>query len=494
MNGFLRYGWFTCLTLLLAACASGDGERGPAGAEGTYCAGNADCNIGLKCVGQVCVPRDDPDVADGDVCQSKCGWISCGDDGCGGSCGVCPDGPCLTLHPVELEFGPSQVGATASRTVELWSCGQSPVTLTGFHLEDGSSAEFAVNLGGWEVEPTSVQPVVLGPQEQLTLKVEYTPLDVSPLYGADYMTSDEGVLVIETNSVVGAGEVTLSGTGVNLTGCPIPVISCGQCPEVLSESVVHLSGSDSEVYSGLIVDYKWSVEQPPEAQGVFSPSATAPHPTFNVTEAGEYTFMLEVTDNQERPSCFVAKKHLVAVPAQGIRVELEWHTPGEPKTKAPWQGKSGDLDLHFLHPWATGHDLDGDGVPDGWFNKPFDCFWLNPYPNWGSYDPGVDDNPHLELDDTDGGGPEILNLPAAEDLVYRVGVHYWGHPRFSPAIATVRVHVNDLLAYTAEDVELNYKDMWSVCTIDMPSGKVLPILDDAGQYKISPQYHVPYFF
>ena len=40
----------------------------------------------------------------------------------------------------------------------------------------------------------------------------------------------------------------------------------------------------------------------------------------------------------------------------------------------------------------------------------FDCFWFNAHPNWGSFDPSVDDDPGLDRDDTDGAGPENLFL------------------------------------------------------------------------------------
>ena len=75
---------------------------------------------------------------------------------------------------------------------------------------------------------------------------------------------------------------------------------------------------------------------------------------------------------------------------------------------------------------ATFVDLDlGLGtLAVDWFDMPFDCFWFNPAPNRGSFDPVVQDDPVLELDSIDGEGSERASLDQPEDgLIYRIGVH-----------------------------------------------------------------------
>ena len=176
-----------------------------------------------------------------------------------------------------------------------------------------------------------------------------------------------------------------------------------------------------------------------------------------------------------------------------LHVELLWHTPEDPDETDTGPETGADLDLHFLHSWAAGPDLDGNGKPDGWFDMPFDTFWFNATPNWGSFAPGGDDDPRLDRDDTDGAGPENLNLDTPENVVYRVGVHYWNDHGYGSAFATVRVYVYGSLVFEVTDVLLVDRDMWDVCGIEWPSGKVT-LVTDAGGYKITPDYANPLFY
>ncbi len=186
---------------------------------------------------------------------------------------------------------------------------------------------------------------------------------------------------------------------------------------------------------------------------------------------------------------------MVVVPDEAIHIELLWHTPGDPDETDEGSGVGSDLDLHFSHPWAGGPDLDGDGEPDGWFDQPFDCFWFNAHPNWGSFDPSIDDDPDLDLSDTDGAGPEIIGLNIPEDVVYKIGVHYWNDHGYGASNATVRVYIYGSLVFEVVDVQLFDLDMWEVCTVEWPSGLVNPVLSSGdGGYKITPSYQNPYFF
>ncbi|MBM4353456.1 MAG: hypothetical protein FJ109_06605 [Deltaproteobacteria bacterium] len=235
------------------------------------------------------------------------------------------------------------------------------------------------------------------------------------------------------------------------------------------------------------------MEQPEGSQSVFVPSYTFPNPTFEVNVAGKYTFYLTVYDQTNTPSCFPAEHELFVVGLEAIHVELTWFTEGDPDETDTGPETGSDLNLHFAHPWAQGDDLDGDGEPDGWFDVPFDCFWWNPHPNWGSYDPAVDDDPHLDIDDTDGAGPENINLDIPENATYRVGVHYWYDHGYGPALATVRIYIYGQFVFEVAHIELQNHDMWEVGTIEWPSGKVNLSTGNNGGYKITPCYTNPYF-
>jgi len=214
---------------------------------------------------------------------------------------------------------------------------------------------------------------------------------------------------------------------------------------------------------------------------------TAKATTFEVNLPGVCTFYLTVYDQTNTPSCYPAKYEVAVSEMQAIRVELIWDVPGRSDGTTPRQ--LADLDLHFVHPWAAGPDLDGDGEPDGWYDIPFDCFWFNPHPNWGSYDPSPHDDP--EWEEHDDGETVVLELP--EKVTYKAGVHYF-QGSGPPAEATVRVLIYDQVVYETAAVELNPLDMWEVLSIEWPSGKVIVAQDDDGDPRITPKYQNPYFW
>lgn len=208
-------------------------------------------------------------------------------------------------------------------------------------------------------------------------------------------------------------------------------------------------------------------------------------PTFMVNLTGEYRFLLTVYDNKNAPSCFPAVYDVTVESLAAIQVELTWSSSGV-ADGAPTR-EAADLDIHFAHPWAGGPDLDDDGKPDGWYDLPFDCFSFNPNPNWGSYDPNIDDDPVLGILPE----AEILTLDIPESASYRVGVHYfrsWGEP----ADAVVRLCLYGYVVNETPAVTMNPLDMWEVLSIE-PTGKVQEATGKDGSWKINPGYSNPYF-
>lgn len=261
---------------------------------------------------------------------------------------------------------------------------------------------------------------------------------------------------------------------------------------VLPLTTLHLSGEDSVAPIAPIIEWKWEVEQPPGATGKFSPGPGFPKPTFMVQLAGAYTFQLSVGDKSDAWS-EVATYEVTVTPGKAIHVELVWDTPGDPDQTDSGPMAGADLDIHFIHPMADELDLDEDGQLDGYFDQPYDCFWFNPHPNWGVVDPEVGDNPSLDIDDTDGAGPEVVSLAVPEAVAYKVGAHYWNDHGFGPSFATVRVYVSGMLVFEMADTELAMKDMWEACTIEWPSGTVTAITDGNGLPKVVPDYIHPFF-
>ncbi len=223
--------------------------------------------------------------------------------------------------------------------------------------------------------------------------------------------------------------------------------------------------------------------------------------TAAVNIAGEYQFQLTVTDKGGNKNCQDAKQTVLVIPNEAIHVELLWDTPGDPDKLDKGLDAGSDMDLHFAHqtaeksqvctnpkkmcgnkPCVCQQDLDKDGKADPWFQTPFDTYWFNPNPNWGSADPSIDDNPGLDLDDTDGWGPENMNLNNPQNnTVYSVGVHYWDAHSFGDSVANVRIYVLGKLVADMFSVTMKQCDMWWVKQIEWPSGALLDYKDASGK-------------
>ena len=401
--------------------------------------------------------------------------------------------PCIAVNPSKVNFGGKKYGEQAVVPLEISACGDAPLEIHDIFVKEGSSPDFDFDLSTLDHVPTAEMPVIVPIGASATINVIFIPDAPNPTTEDGSLILDTGILVIVNNSFEKEKEVELSGAGVEIE-CPTSIVKCAEGDEVIPQTILHLFGDESYAANGTIQKWEWDVSQPAGSQSVFVPSYTFPNPTFETNVAGVYTFYLTVYDQTNTPSCFPSEYEVVVIPDEAIHIELLWHTPEDLDETDTGPEAGSDLDLHFLHPWAAGPDLDGDGAADGWFDIPFDCFWFNAHPNWGSYDPGINDDPGLDRDDTDGAGPENINLDIPENVLYRVGVHYWNDHGYGASYATVRVYIYAQLVFEVQDVMLVDSDMWEVCSVEWPSGKVQVITDDAGQYKITPAYHNPYFF
>lgn len=391
-------------------------------------------------------------------------------------------GPCIAVNPRRVDFGGKLIGRPATVSVQITSCGDQPLSLNEIALSLDSDGDYSLALetlpgvtGGGQVGSIGPAdpPVVLQPNQTGTFQVVYVPDELSPLDGNGQPIPDLAEISIKSNAFIADLRVEVRGFGVAVE-CPTAVISVQEGEEVIPQTKLHLIGSQSYPATGSIQSYRWEVQQPVGSQSVFLPSALAPDPTFEANVAGTYVFRLTVTDSSGTDSCVPAEATVFVNPDQAIHIELLWDTPNDPDQTDEGPAAGADLDLHFTHPFATGgYDGDADGKPDGWFDMVFDNFWFNPKPNWASLDPAIDDDPSLDRDDTDGAGPENINLNLPESgMQYRVGVHYWNDHGYGPSLATVRVYIFSNPVFEMDGVELLDRDMWWVATVDWPSGAV----------------------
>lgn len=154
------------------------------------------------------------------------------------------------------------------------------------------------------------------------------------------------------------------------------------------------------------------------------------------------------------------------VPDNKLHIELTWETKGDPVVG---DKKGADLDLHLAHPLASGvkgqKDLDGNGEPDPWLARCFDCFWANPNPPWG--DPfDLADNPSVDLDDYDGEGPENLSIKTPEtNIFYTISAYAWTDAGYGKSTPRIRVFIDKELVFDKKGPLMGNGDMWCVAQV-----------------------------
>jgi hypothetical protein len=406
-------------------------------------------------------------------------------------------GPCLLFKPSTVVFGATAIGGTGTRTVVIESCGDEASVITSIAFTAPGGGEFAIDWSSLSATagkaPTDAAPLTIGKNESAALTVTYEPESANPLNKDGLPIPDLATIEFQANTVAKKHLVELEGVAAS-SDCPTAIISIGEGDTVVPQTVLHIDGTQSIAPAGTIAKYQWEVTQPQGSVGLFLPNNSAPQVTFEPNVAGDYVFRLRVWDQGGKESCFPGVRTVKVLPDQAIHVELLWNTPGDPVQSDEGPAAGADLDLHFAHPYGSVLDFDNDGKADPWFDAKYDCFWFNKNPEWGSYDPNVDDNPSLDRDDTDGAGPENLNLTLPEDgMNYAVGVHYFDDHGWGPSTAEVRIYIYGQLQYQVTSKALNQGDLWYVADVHWPSANVAGKLPPGGggNYFVTAKYPAP---
>ncbi len=403
--------------------------------------------------------------------------------------------PCLEVTPKnEINFNGRLIGHIAQLPVILSNCGNADVAITGVSFLEGASGDFAFDFSELStgLAPNSDIPLLIEVNDSETFYVQYIPDEENPIdpINGDFIY-DTGTLAVENNSF--EEEITLDVQGFGVTElCPTAVIEILEGEQVIPQTTLHLKSDNSYAPAGDVVEVYWDVDQPVGSQSVFVPSPTWPNPTFQTNVAGQYRFFLDVYDQDNTISCETAEYTLTVIPDEAIHVELLWNTPNDINQSDEGPESGSDIDLHFIHPYAGGGpDKDFDGLPDPWFDPIYDCAWFNPHPDWNSIDPNIDDNPGLDRDDTDGAGPENLNLAEPEDVLYRVGVHYFNDHGYGLSIPTIRVYVFTALLLEIVGPDMLPLQMWEAAEIDWTMIEARPVTGPVDGFKIIDNYEAP---
>ncbi len=386
--------------------------------------------------------------------------------------------PCIQLVPAnKYQFGGVMPGSQPGEAlVTIKNCGSVELAVTSIDFVAGEtqSSEFTIDqspLGPkMSAKPpvSEANPLKLPVAGQADFKVSYAPADITP----EGTPPDIAVVQVKSNAFI-EPKLTLEGVGVKET-CPVAQVVITEGEQVVPQTTIHLIGAKSYAPGGgTIKKFKWTVKQPAGSNQSLVPNAALANPTFLANAAGEYQFCLEVWDGNDAKSCVPACKDVLVIPNNALHIELLWDTPSDPDQTDSGPAAGADLDMHFAHPLAATLDLDCDTAADPWFSNPWDTFWFNAAPEWGNA-AFTKDNPTLDLDDTDGAGPENLNLVDPEGSVeeavqYSVGVHYWNDHGYGTSYATVSIYIQGGLALQFTKVKMDPLDMWYVGKVNWPN-------------------------
>lgn len=249
----------------------------------------------------------------------------------------------------------------------------------------------------------------------------------------------------DNNACTTDGCVPASGCTHVAGSCNAPNVTCGAAIATTPLATVTISGSGSDPDGGA-VSYRWTVTSAPNGSTSQPNAPTAATTTFYVDLAGDYELTLTVTDNEgESSSC---KVFISAVPTELLHIELVWDTP------------YGDADLHMVRP--------GVAVATAWYTTD-DCWYGNTTTAWPPN--GQANNASLDVDETDGYGPENINIDQTPaNGLFTIGVAYYcSHsvaargggppepvtPGDGPAIASVRIYCRGTLAQEIPGVSLD---------------------------------------
>ena len=265
-----------------------------------------------------------------------------------------------------------------------------------------------------------------------------------------------------------------------------PTVTCPGATASPVLSPVSLTAGATD--DGAVASHRWTLLSAPLGSTASLSGADTDTVTFTPLLAGRYQLRYVVADEDGQLSACVVD--MDATTDDVFRVELIWNVDIS-------RGDPTDLDLHLLHPLA-----------DRWFDAELDCHFENcragalswrgltgpPPPDAGITDAGITDagatdagatdagdadpSPSLDIDDTDGRGPENINIGAPQENggAYRIGVHYFADDGFGPTEALVNVFcygqlvgtVGPTTLRTAADPAAN--DLWKVADVAFSAG------------------------
>ncbi len=349
--------------------------------------------------------------------------------------------PKIVLDPTSLDFGSVELNGSGTRTVTLRNEGNAPGTITGARLATTgadvnpmdtyrlSGVGFPLTLaeGGTAEVTVSFHPTTGGQKRD-----QITFLGMQP----------QGDLVLD-----------LDGSGLESRGglvCTPATLDYGRVERGMTQSQT----VNCEARGGQVQFTSATIEAGPSAS-LFAISLPPPATMLNAGDTVRFfvEFRPDGLPQPHRSAAVVA--FTGAMGPQTVRIPITGEVIPPPVTNTAisivmrWDTNLTDVDLHLIRPGGQ------------FFDNPSDCYFANLSPDWGVRG-DTTDNPFLDVDDTDGRGPENINLSRAAAGDYSVQVHFWSG--FVATRATVEIFLDGASVGTF-DRNFACGDLWNVGTI-----------------------------
>lgn len=346
--------------------------------------------------------------------------------------------PLLTLEPTELDFGAVALNTQARRSVNIRNTGTAPAVLNRVTLRSNGAV------------PTASDPFALSTPLPVTVPIDGT-VSVEAIFAPQVEGNLSDVLVIEASGEHTPLELTVRGSGLVPLGdilCSPPSVSFGQVErgQVGRRDVTCTAQGGPATLSSAYT------------QG--SPMFVLPTPPSTLSlQAGQSVTISVEFRADGLPARIDGELVLSYTGGSGAstrRVALTGEvTPPPPTATAMtvvlrWDRDLVDVDLHLVRPGGNFYDAGGG-----------DCHWRNLNPDWGVVGQ-TNDNPFLDIDDTDGRGPETINLESAPAGNYVVYVHYYGSLLPISTTASLEIYIAGTRVATPSRNNLRCDESWRV--------------------------------
>jgi hypothetical protein len=383
--------------------------------------------------------------------------------------------PCiLVVDGTRIDFGNSRIGDLNQRTITVQNCGNADLEIgqlepgenSGILSDTSSMAPFLIDSGS-DDRPIdnegnlTATPITISPGEVDTFILGYAPTLEEPNNGTMFIHSNDDLNPRLQLDLFGRGVFNQCPTAIakgTLRDVPAPPST--QVEAAPLQTLI-LDGSDSTDVDGSVVDWVWEIVERPdgsvaELETVANEPADPARRQLFLDLAGRFVIEMIAIDDGGCSSEETATITAIVVPNEAIHVQVVWNNSADPDQT---DTSGSDIDTHFMK------------MPIGrWFEAPYDNYFANREPFFNP------ENPSLDIDDTNGAGPENINLDNPNPCQwYAVGIHYW-RAQFGTAYTTVRIYIQGGLVFEFPNKPMRTtNEWWDVARIHWPTGEIIAV-------------------